>query len=144
MIGLIKKYKRLASSEKKLFIESFVLSFKIRVLIKFYPMKKYAHKLGEENKLSDNIELAEIEKLKPFIVNIKRVSRYSIWRTKCFEEAFTLKKIIEKRGYSSTIYFGIAKEESNNLKAHAWLKIGDIIIIGGRGHKQYTVTKYFT
>jgi len=144
VINAIKKYNRLASSEKKLFFESLFLSFKIRFLIKFYSMKKYAHKLGTENKLSDNIEAAEIEKLKPFIASIKRVSRYSFWRTKCFEEAFALKKLIEKRGYTSTIYFGVAKEESNSLKAHAWLKIGDAVIIGGRGHKQYTVTKFFT
>lgn len=144
MANIITKYKQLTALEKKLFFESLVLSFKIRFLIKFYPMRKYAAKLGTENKLSDNIDIKQIEKLKPYIVNVKRVSRYSLWRTKCFEEAFTLKKLIEKAGYKSTIYFGVAKEESNKLKAHAWLKIGDTMLIGGNGHKQYTVTKFFT
>jgi len=144
VVNLIRKYKRLSGLEKKLFFEAFFLSFKIRFIIKFYPMKKYAAKLGTENKLSDNIDIEETEKLKTYIINVKRVSRYSFWRTKCFEEAFTLKKLIEKAGYTSTIYFGVAKQETNDLKAHAWLKIGDTMLIGGKGHKQYTVTKFFT
>jgi hypothetical protein len=143
MIKLIYKYNKLTLSEKKLFFETFFLSFKIRFLIKFYSMKIYVSKLGKDNKLSINIKQEEIEKLLPYINSTKRVSRYSFWRTKCYEEAFTLKKLIEKRGYASTIYFGVLKVE-NKLKAHAWLKIGDSVLIGGKGYKQYTVTKYFT
>ncbi len=143
MIGIINKYNKLQSSEKKLFFECLILSFKIRFLIKFYPMKKYASKLGVENKLPEKSNTVNIEQLKPFIITVKRVSRNSFWRTKCFEEAFTLKKLIEKRGFTSTIYFGVAKE-TTDLKAHAWLEIGDTVIIGGKGYEQYTVTKFFT
>lgn len=144
MISALKKYRRTEASERKLFLETLIISFIIRLIIKFMPMKKYVDKLGKENKLSENIDANEIETLKKFVVNVKRVSRNSFWRTKCYEEAFTLKKILEKRGYSSTIYFGVLKEENNELKAHAWLKIGDVILIGGNAHNKYTVTKFFT
>jgi len=143
VIGIINKYNKLQSSEKKLFLECLILSFRIRFLIKFYPMKKYAYKLGVENQLPEESNAVNTEQLKPFIITVKRVSRNSFWRTKCFEEAFTLKKLIEKRGFTSTIYFGVAKT-TTDLKAHAWLKIGDTVIIGGKGYEQYTVTKFFT
>ena len=120
------------------------MSVKVRFLIKFSSMKKYAHILGEENKLSNSVDDKQLADLTKYIVNVKRVSKYSFWRTKCFEEAFTLKRIFENHNQESTIYFGVAKNEDKELNAHAWLKIGDKVIIGGNGHEKYTVTKYFT
>jgi len=43
------------------------------------------------------------------------------------------------RKLPSTIYFGLSKNEKDNLIAHAWLRLGSRIITGKHGHEQYTV-----
>ena len=41
--------------------------------------------------------------------------------------------------------FGVHKnQETNILKAHAWLKTGDEFITGQKDHEEYTVVSYFT
>lgn len=144
MINAIIKYYNLSLLEKSLFIETFLISIKVRFLIKFFSMKTYVKNLGQENKLSENITNDDIENLKQYAQSVKRVSRNSFWRTKCFEEAFALKLLLENHGQKSTIFFGVAKGDSTELNAHSWLKIGDKVLIGGNGYEKYTVTKYFT
>jgi len=144
MINAIIKYYNLSLPEKSLFLETIYISIKVRFFIKFYSMKTYAKHLGQENTLVENVELDNVMTLKKYVQSVKRVSRHSFWRTKCFEEAFALKLLLQNHGQKSTIYFGVAKDEGASLNAHAWLKIGDEMLIGGNGHKKYTVTKFFT
>ncbi|NQY10591.1 MAG: lasso peptide biosynthesis B2 protein [Flavobacteriales bacterium] len=63
----------------------------------------------------------------------------------CFEQALTAAKMLKKRKLSSTIYFGVQKdaEHKTKLKAHAWVRSGEITLTGASGHKKFNVVAYF-
>ncbi len=143
MISLLKKYRLLSKADKKLLIKTYITSIKVRFYIKFYKMPSYIHLLGKKSEKTTSNKFDD-EKVKLIIKNVKIVSRNSFWRTKCFEEALNTKLQLKNQNIESTIYFGVKKNKENNLDAHAWLKIGDVCIIGCNNIDKYTITEYFT
>ena len=141
-MSLINKYYKLSSFEKSILLSALFTSLKVRFYIKFFKMPSYVKYLGKKGIKTISSNNNE-EKVLIIIKNVKRISKYSFWRTKCFEEAFTTKLLLKKQNINSTIYFGV-KKNNNNLDAHSWLKIGDKCIIGCRRIDKYTVTEFFT
>ncbi|MCK5168260.1 MAG: lasso peptide biosynthesis B2 protein, partial [Bacteroidales bacterium] len=76
--------------------------------------------------------------------NIRRWKRYLPWKVKCFEEAIAAKKVLEKYKISSTLYMGVDKNAEKELIAHAWLKVGNEIIIGKKGHEKFVVVGFYS
>ena len=142
-MSLVNKYRKLSNFEKKILIDTYLTSIKVRYYIKFFKMPYYVKLLGSKGEKSANVDFDTTQK-DIIIKNVKRVSRYSFWRTKCFEEAFVTKLLLQKYDIQSTIYFGVKKNETSTLDAHSWLKIGDNCIIGCGGIDKYTITEYFT
>jgi hypothetical protein len=129
--------------ERKLFFEAFYISFIVRVKLFFSPFRKIAEKLGEKGKLSmNNLQINDVL-LVEIIHAIKRSVKYSVWRNKCLEQAITVKIMLSRRNISSTIFFGVKKAE-DELKAHAWLKIGETFVVGERQHEKYTIVAFYT
>ena len=52
-------------------------------------------------------------------------------------QAIAGKLMLNLRGIASTMYLGVMKRDE--MKAHAWLRVGQRIITGRRGHQNYTV-----
>jgi hypothetical protein len=104
----------------------------------FFPFKKIASIMGlvnvetTYNDVNNNFS-NQIEKA------IQRASHYSIHSSKCYDQALAGKLMCKRRKLPSTIYFGLSKNEKDNLIAHAWLRQGSRIITGKHGHEQYTV-----
>ena len=139
---LFSKILNTPKDELLLFAEAYLLSAKVRFYVKFFKIKNYLFLLGEVESV-DNQDYINDEIVAKVVKTVKRVSRYSFWRTKCLEEAVTCKILLRKKHINSTLYLGVKKDENSNLIAHAWLKSGKRSIIGGSG-EEYTVTKYFS
>lgn len=65
------------------------------------------------------------------------------WECKCLVQAISGKMMLSQRKISSTLYLGVAKKEDGDLNAHAWLRVGDIIILGGGGLERFAVVSTF-
>ena len=52
-------------------------------------------------------------------------------------------RMLRRRRLTSTLYLGVAKGEETALDAHAWLRCGRTIVIGGPGHQHYVVVNSF-
>jgi len=74
---------------------------------------------------------------------IRRASRFTLHESKCYDQALTGKLMLKRRGLPSTLYFGLAKDTSNLLKAHAWVRCGNRIITGRAVAEGYTVIVCF-
>lgn len=142
---LIIKYRRLSREEKKIFWLSFRYLFSAFIKTSFFPMKSYVKNLGTHNKESDQDECIEnndiLLKLKS---GIRRTSKYAPFKSKCLQQAYAGKIILNQKQIPSTIYFGVAKDEKKGLKAHAWLRSGNKIICGEKGMNQFTVVSFFS
>jgi hypothetical protein len=54
--------------------------------------------------------------------------------------------MLKRRNIPATVYLGVMKDESRpeKLAAHAWVRCGEFILTGAKGHQQYTVVSKFS
>ena len=127
-----------------LFAEAWLLLALARLILLLVSFKKILPLLGKQisNAKADVIE--NNDSLQHISIAIARASRYSFWRTMCFEQALAAKFMLRIRKKISTIYFGVKKNDSDNaLLAHAWLICNGTIITGGKNIDQYTIVSSF-
>ena len=143
-IRIVKGFFRLNSNNKKIFVEAYVLSVIISILVEIIPFKWLAGKLGRhmmETTFENNTETDKTARWTGALI-YKAVS-FIPWKIKCLTQAVTAKFILRKRGIASTLYLGVKKSESKKLEAHAWLRVGNEIVTGKEVHKEFTVVSYF-
>ncbi|WP_342555139.1 lasso peptide biosynthesis B2 protein [Paenibacillus sp. FSL R7-0652] len=70
-------------------------------------------------------------------------SKYTLWESQCLVMAIAAMKMLERRKIASTLYMGTARNKQGQLKAHAWLRSGKLIVTGADTMDQYTVVGVF-
>ena len=108
-------------------------------------MKKYIRCMGTENKV---INFVPDEKTAAFLADLKqairRAAKYAPFKSKCLQQAYAGKLILNRENIPATIFFGVAKDDMGGLKAHAWLKSGDFFVSGGKESPAFTVVSFFS
>jgi len=61
---------------------------------------------------------------------VKLTSDY-VPRATCLTQALAVQALLSRSGYASRVEIGVAKEGAQAFEAHAWVMIGDQIVIGG-------------
>lgn len=56
----------------------------------------------------------------------------------CLSQALAARALLDKRAIPSTLTVGLRRREDGTLHAHAWLSVGDHVIVGGRGRQDFT------
>lgn len=109
------------------------------------PFKAYSRFLGtinsESPKNPKNVDWNYVNQISKSIRNVSRVSPFDF---KCLIQASVGKYFVAQERMESTIYFGVKKDESQNLKAHAWLRVGPKIVLGGEVADQYNVVSTYS
>jgi hypothetical protein len=131
--------------EKWTLITIIVLSFFVRMMVLLFPFKYLAKFLGDQNKATDSGQkLCFVPNVVHNISRqIKNVSSIVPWDFNCLVQAAVGKIILRRKKIASTIHFGVKKED-NSMKAHAWLKVGSEILLGGEIVDQYTEVSSFS
>jgi hypothetical protein len=62
---------------------------------------------------------------------------------KCLAQAIAGKMMLYFRSVQSTLYLGIATDDDEKLLAHAWLRVGDVIVTGAEGKERFTMVGAF-
>lgn len=130
------------NGEKFVTLKAYIYSFYYRLMIKLMPMKKIEPRLGrrgEESLMEESIEHLRTAKLYAFHVN--RITKRLPWNEKCFVRALTLRKLLAEVGIPCTIYLGLHMEDGE-MKAHAWLRCGQLFATGGNGEGMTIVAKF--
>jgi hypothetical protein len=131
---------------KSIYLEAFFWSISIRFCMLFVPFKKYKHWFGKmqntfEGEYSEN-QIVYAKKIKNKVLAI---CNNTPWESKCLVQALSCKKILEKRGIKTTLYLGVNTEDKEKgMQAHAWLKMGELVLTGGPIHNQYKVVNFFS
>lgn len=71
---------------------------------------------------------------------VAAAARRAPWRSECLEQAIAAKAMLRRRGIASTLYLGMARDP---VTAHAWLRVGDLNVTGGRDVTRYAVVASF-
>lgn len=69
--------------------------------------------------------------------------RHLKWKDSCLIRALTAKKLLNRMNCRCTLYMGVAKDGSQAMTAHAWLRCGKLTVTGGDISSRYTVTAVF-
>ncbi len=142
VVKKIKKYLSYNSKEKLLFIKAFFITGICNFIINRIPIRKYNKMLGEQNKESDAIISKNDKLMAEKLGDITEiVSKYTPWHSECFVKAMTCGILLKQEGIESTLYMGVRKRDSK-MTAHAWLRCGDVYVMGGRGEGYAVVQKY--
>lgn len=132
-------------SQKLLLIRIFLLLCVAGAANLILPFKAYARFLGEINaESSRNPQVVDWEYVDRISQSIKTISLVSPIKFNCLIQATVGKIFIAKKEFDSTLYFGVKKDASKNMIAHAWLRVGPKIILGGEVADQYNVVSTFS
>jgi hypothetical protein len=123
------------------FIEAWILLHVSKAIILFFPFKKIAAKLGVSQVETPKDPIAGYQ-LSLVEISLKRAVKYTVYNSKCYDQALAAKFMLNRRQLPSTLYFGLNKE-NNQLSAHAWVRCGDSIVIGKHGVEKYTPVAWF-
>lgn len=70
---------------------------------------------------------------------VSKASRVIPTDKPCLSQAMALKYLLAREGADSELVIGVAKEDDQSIKAHAWVeRDGRILIGGGSSRKRYT------
>ncbi len=129
--------------EYVLFGEAWLLLAFARALLLVRPFRKIAPLLGKAMQEAPSNTIRQLALQKQITLAILRAARFSPWRTKCFEQAIAAKIMLRRRHIYSTVYFGVFRDASDEMRAHAWVKINDVIVTGGPSTDHITIISWF-
>jgi hypothetical protein len=141
----LNKFIHLSGLERQLLVEAIVWLGLSRMAI-MMPFRWIAPCLGRQMATTPNTghrHRHELELVRLISWAINTAGRHVPWDCKCLARAIAGKQMLRRRKIPSTLYLGLAKEENVGLKAHAWLKSGDIILTGHLEMPEYTVISTF-
>lgn len=115
-----------------------------RLLIRCMNFKTIAPMLGKANKETGcSNEGVDVAKAVEVAKAIAAMSRFTFWESRCLAQACAARMMLKRRNQATTVYLGVAKNDRNELVAHAWLRCGTMYVTGGNGEAKYTVTGTF-
>jgi hypothetical protein len=68
------------------------------------------------------------------------------WTSSCLVRALAAASLLRHRHINATLYLGVAREagDSGAMRAHAWLRCGDLVLTGAAERALYTPIASFT
>lgn len=140
---LVRLFLALPLRTKARVIEACVAMGVARALVLTVPFRWIGHRLGEPG--APGVSSDEPEPLGALRVAhaIQIVHSHTPWNSNCLAQALAGRWMLKRRGFPSTIYFGIAKGPTGNLEAHAWLKGNRRILTGGGELERYATVASF-
>ena len=138
------KFLNLPCADRNCLIEAaFWLGF-ARLAILILPFRRIAPFLGRNMAQSPEVEeVAHRELLDRISWAVTTASRHLPWDCLCLAQALAGKAMLKRRGVTSTLYLGLAKDDEAHLQAHAWLRCGNRILTGERAMAEFTIIATF-
>jgi hypothetical protein len=121
----IHKFIKLSLTEKVLFFESAFYLVAVGLMLRFIPFKDifsfvHGHKTRKIRRAVSSERITwmveKISRQLPFI--------------KCLGKALVSQAMLTRRGFSSQLMIGVAKDNNGKLEAHAWVEKQGQVIVG--------------
>ncbi|WP_211746780.1 lasso peptide biosynthesis B2 protein [Paenibacillus sp. Marseille-Q4541] len=128
---------------KRMIVEAILFLGYARVM-NFLPFARIAPLLGTEQQ-ETTYERHPVKERTALHISkvIYMVSKHTPWKSECMVSGIAAMKMLKRRNIESTLYFGIAKNEHQQLIAHAWLRCGTLYVTGAEGIENFTVVNKF-
>ena len=137
----------LSWEEWRLLAEAGVFLVAVRLALWFVPFRRLATRFGKAMEVSPTTE-TEVQRavVLPIGWAVQVLGERLPWMSQCLVQALAATWMLQRRRIPSTLYFGLAKDSSGQLKdllAHAWVRSGTQVLTGERGRDGFTVVATF-
>jgi hypothetical protein len=123
------RFVHLGRRRQILVLESLAAIAASSAAVRFLPFR-WAIRIGSR-KLSKAAAADRNEILRDARWSIEAVAARVPWRAVCLQQGLALQWMLRMRGIDAVLHYGLAKEKGEELEAHAWVAVGDNLIIGG-------------
>jgi Transglutaminase-like superfamily len=72
---------------------------------------------------------------------VEAAARALPWHPVCLPQAIAATAMLRRRSINSTLYLGV--DPADRLDAHAWVRVGPVIVTGGPTIDRFTVVSTF-
>jgi Transglutaminase-like superfamily len=118
-----------------------------RLLVLLVPFRIFAPNLGRYHGVSAFIPLLD-DKHQARALSIGRAVRMSStlapWNANCQAQAIAARILLGLYGVPYVIFYGVANDPIEKMKAHAWVCAGPIQVTGGYAFDEFTVVAVFS
>ena len=127
--------RRLSFSEIILIPETSLYLFVSRLTVSYLPPSRWMPK----DFTADFEKPGAIDRTKALLVAgiINGLEARTPWKNTCLVKALAAHRMLKKREITHELHFGVAPKGNNELEAHAWLSVGNEIILGGENVNEF-------
>ncbi|MCC6800815.1 MAG: lasso peptide biosynthesis B2 protein [Anaerolineae bacterium] len=141
-------FSRLSTPQKALALEALLWLLVSMLAVKLVPFRYWSRFLGAKAAADSLDETPECpDTVREVSQAINRVNRVFRGRFTCLMQATAGKAMLNRRGIPNTLALGArtvrAESAAVIMEAHAWLKCGSFILLGGEAHDRFTVVAQF-
>lgn len=127
----IKTFLSLGFKNQWMFVEAFVLSGYYRFAMIYLPFKCLKRQMGVPKKESSSqVEDSIYVEAKKIRSVVMLACKYTPWESKCLVRALLVQHFLKRKKIATTVYLGVNKDDLNHMKAHAWIRCGEMIVTG--------------
>jgi hypothetical protein len=141
---LIAQLLHLSWKEWRLVVEAGGCLLAARLAVWFIPFRHLAKGLGKKMGESPTTQ-TERQRSEASLIGwaVRGLAQRLPWMKQCLVQAVAATWMLQRRRIPSTLYFGLAKDPSKQLKAHAWVRCGTLVLTGAHGRNQFKVVATF-
>ena len=137
----------MSGHDRLLFLEATALLAVARFCVRYLKFRHYSRWLGPqcdgEVPAPVKIDQHARDEISAISQEIRRAANNVPWQAVCLPQAIAGKWMLRRRGIASQLYLGLAKGESDQLKAHAWLVAGELPVSGVASRETFTQVARF-
>jgi hypothetical protein len=132
-------------SQRGTLIEAALWLTFVTVAVRVLPFRRLATFLGGHGQESSMaIDAAGRARARIVGQALRAARRRLPFHPSCLILAVAAMAMLRRRRQASTLYFGVADGGTEELRAHAWLRSGDVMVTGGPGRHGCVVVRQFT
>lgn len=136
------RFVRLPLRDQALIVEAATSLAIAGLELKTIPFARVARRLGRHMVESPTVEdAAVIECARRIRWAVETTARFLPWKPVCFPQAVAAKWMLRRRTIPSTLYLGV--DADRQLDAHAWVRVGGLIVAGAPLERRFTVVSTF-
>jgi hypothetical protein len=136
------QFARLPAGDRVLLVEASVALSVAGLRLRVSPFARIAERLGrhmaETADTEDSVKVATARRIR---WAVETSARHLPWKPVCLPQALAAKRMLARRGIPSTLYLGV--DSARQLDAHAWVRVGRVIVTGGPREERFTVVSTF-
>lgn len=136
--------RRTSGKEWRLLAEAGGLLVVARLAVWFVPFRRLATHLGDEMAESPAADTeAQRAAAAPIGWAVRTLGRRLPGMSQCLVQAVAATWMLQRRRIPSTLYFGMARDSSGKVTAHAWVRCGTQVLTGAKKRHEFTVVATF-